>query len=143
MTSKRKDAGYQAALTGAKRILRLLVYVFVGFLLIFAAKTSYSFGHDVFDQEPLAKKGKGTEVQVEIRSGMDGKELGELLQEKGLIEESLSVFRLQYRLSGYYDGIQDGTYLLNTDQTVDEMLEILAGVNTEGQPSENSGSEES
>ena len=38
-------------------------------------------------------------------------------------------------LSGYYGGIKDGSYVLNTAQTVDEMLEILAGVNTEGQPS--------
>ena len=49
--------------------------------------------------------------------------------------ESLLVFEVQYRLSGYYGGIKDGSYVLNTAQTVDEMLEILAGVNTEGQPS--------
>ena len=53
----------------------------------------------------------------------------------GLIDESLLVFKVQYRLSGYYGGIKDGSYVLNTAQTVDEMLEILAGVNTEGQPS--------
>ena len=53
----------------------------------------------------------------------------------GLIDESLLVFEVQYRLSGYYGGIKDGSYVLNTAQTVDEMLEILAGVNTEGQPS--------
>ena len=52
-----------------------------------------------------------------------------------LIDESLLVFEVQYRLSGYYGGIKDGSYVLNTAQTVDEMLEILAGVNTEGQPS--------
>ncbi len=63
------------------------------------------------------------------------KELGELLKDNGLIDESLLVFEVQYRLSGYYGGIKDGSYVLNTAQTVDEMLEILAGVNTEGQPS--------
>lgn len=61
--------------------------------------------------------------------------IGELLKDNGLIDESLLVFEVQYRLSGYYGGIKDGSYVLNTAQTVDEMLEILAGVNTEGQPS--------
>ena len=68
-------------------------------------------------------------------SDMEAKELGELLKDNGLIDESLLVFEVQYRLSGYYGGIKDGSYVLNTAQTVDEMLEILAGVNTEGQPS--------
>ncbi len=100
-----------------------------------AAKTSYQFGHDVFAEEPVASRGKGKEVTVQVRSGMEAKELGELLKDNGLIDESLLVFEVQYRLSGYYGGIKDGSYVLNTAQTVDEMLEILAGVNTEGQPS--------
>ena len=74
-------------------------------------------------------------IGVQVRSGMEAKELGELLKDNGLIDESLLVFEVQYRLSGYYGGIKDGSYVLNTAQTVDEMLEILAGVNTEGQPS--------
>ena len=66
---------------------------------------------------------------------MEAKELGELVKDNGLIDASLLVLEDPYRLSGYYGGIKDGSYVLNTAQTVDEMLEILAGVNTEGQPS--------
>ena len=91
MSEKKRDAGYRAALTGAKGTVRLLIYVCVILVIILAAKTSYQFG--------------------------------------------LLVFEVQYRLSGYYGGIKDGSYVLNTAQTVDEMLEILAGINTEGQPS--------
>ena len=135
MSEKKRDAGYRAALTGAKGTVRLLIYVCVILVIILAAKTSYQFGHDVFAEEPVASRGKGKEVTVQVRSGMEAKELGELLKDNGLIDESLLVFEVQYRLSGYYGGIKDGSYVLNTAQTVDEMLEILAGVNTEGQPS--------
>ena len=129
MSEKKRDAGYRAALTGAKGTVRLLIYVCVILVIILAAKTSYQFGHDVFAEEPVASRGKGKEVTVQVRSGMEAKE------DNGLIDESLLVFEVQYRLSGYYGGIKDGSYVLNTAQTVDEMLEILAGVNTEGQPS--------
>ena len=132
MSEKKRDAGYRAALTGAKGTVRLLIYVCVILVIILAAKTSYQFGHDVFAEEPVASRGKGKEVTVQVRSGMEAKEL---LKDNGLIDESLLVFEVQYRLSGYYGGIKDGSYVLNTAQTVDEMLEILAGVNTEGQPS--------
>lgn len=135
MSEKKRDAGYRAALTGAKGTVRLLIYVCVILVIILAAKTSYQFGHDVFAEEPVASRGKGKEVTVQVRSGMEAKELGELLKDNGLIDESILVFEVQYRLSGYYGGIKDGSYVLNTAQTVDEMLEILAGVNTEGQPS--------
>ena len=135
MSEKKRDAGYHAALTGAKGTVRLLIYVCVILVIILVAKTSYQFGHDVFAEEPVASRGKGKEVTVQVRSGMEVKELGELLKDNGLIDESLLVFEVQYRLSGYYGGIKDGSYVLNTAQTVDEMLEILAGVNTEGQPS--------
>lgn len=135
MSEKKRDAGYRAALTGAKGTVRLLIYVCVILVIILAAKTSYQFGHDVFAEEPVASGGKGKEVTVQVRSGMEAKELGELLKDNGLIDESILVFEVQYRLSGYYGGIKDGSYVLNTAQTVDEMLEILAGINTEGQPS--------
>ena len=140
MSEKKRDAGYRAALTGAKGTVRLLIYVCVILMIILAAKTSYQFGHDVFAEEPVASRGKGKEVTVQVRSGMEAKELGELLKDNGLIDESLLVFEVQYRLSGYYGGwlervLMRFTDVLNTAQTVDEMLEILAGVNTEGQPS--------
>ena len=121
MSEKKRDAGYRAALTGAKGTVRLLIYVCVILVIILAAKTSYQFGHDVFAEEPVASRGKGKEVTVQVRSGMEAKELGELLKDNGLIDESLLVFEVQYRLSGYYGGIKDGSYVLNTAQTVDEM----------------------
>ena len=44
MSEKKRDAGYRAALTGAKGTVRLLIYVCVILVIILAAKTSYQFG---------------------------------------------------------------------------------------------------
>ena len=98
MSEKKRDAGYHAALTGAKGTVRLLIYVCVILVIILAAKTSYQFGHDVFAEEPVASRGKGKEVTVQVRSGMEAKELGELLKDNGLIDESLLVFEVQYQM---------------------------------------------
>ena len=46
------------------------------------------------------------------------------------------IFWAQEKLSDYRGKIKPGTYLLNTHETVDEMLAILSGKNTEGQPSQ-------
>ena len=134
MGDTRERAG-AAGVAVAGVAFKIALYVCVVVLLFWIGKASYQFGHDVFAEEPVASRGKGKEVTVQVRSGMEAKELGELLKDNGLIDESLLVFEVQYRLSGYYGGIKDGSYVLNTAQTVDEMLEILAGVNTEGQPS--------
>ena len=56
MSEKKRDAGYRAALTGAKGTVRLLIYVCVILVIILAAKTSYQFGHDVFAEEPKERK---------------------------------------------------------------------------------------
>ncbi len=101
MSEKKRDAGYRAALTGAKGTVRLLIYVCVILVIILAAKTSYQFGHDVFAEEPVASRGKGKEVTVQVRSGMEAKELGELLKDNGLIDESILVFEVRQCAAGW------------------------------------------
>ena len=69
MSEKKRDAGYRAALTGAKGTVRLLIYVCVILVIILAAKTSYQFGHDVFAEEPVASRGKGNHRTGAFRHG--------------------------------------------------------------------------
>ena len=78
MSEKKRDAGYRAALTGAKGTVRLLIYVCVILVIILAAKTSYQFGHDVFAEEPklvhyfdipIQRKRKGSHRTGAFRHG--------------------------------------------------------------------------
>lgn len=138
---KKKDSGYQAAVSGAKGLLRLLVYVFIIVAIIFAGKTAYSFGYLVFDQHPMTEsKEDGQDVTVIVKEEDSVYDVGKTLESKKLIE-SPAVFWTQEKLSDYKGKIKPGTYLLNTSQNVEEMLAILAGENTEGQPSQEAASD--
>lgn len=131
--SKKKDAGYHAAVSGAKGILRILLYVLVAIAIIYVGKTAYSFGYDVFNQVPVAAKGQGQDVTVVVKEDDTVKDVAKTLKSKGVISDD-TIFRIQEYLSDYHDQIKPGTYILNTEQTIEEMLEILSQNNTEGQP---------
>lgn len=135
MAKKKKDTGYRVALSGARGIVRLLLYVCGIVAIVYLGKSAYGFGYDVLNQKPIASsEASGQDVTVIIKEGTSVYEIGRLLQEKGLIDESPLVFWVQERLSDLHGKINPGSYILRTSQTVDEMLEILTGENTEGQP---------
>ena len=108
---KKKDAGYRAAVRGAKGVLRILIYICLALFLIFL----------------------GREITVTVTDDMSVMDVGKMLRERGLIETSPLVFWFQELLSEYHNDILPGEYVLNTNQTVDEMLPVLAQEDTEGE----------
>ncbi len=137
MANKKKDTGYKVALSGARGILKTLIYICGLVIILFLGKTAYTFGYDVFSQRPVAEsETKGGDVTVVVKDGTSTYGVGKLLQEKGLITTGPRVFWVQARTSDYYGKLEEGTYILNTHQTVDEMLKILSKEDTDGQPSE-------
>ena len=55
------------------------------------------------------------------------------LKKEKLIKDEL-VFEIQEKLSRYKDELKPGTYILCTDQNAEEILAILSGNDTKGQP---------
>lgn len=141
---RKKDTAYRAAVNGAKSVLRILVYICVILAIVFAGKTAYSFGYLIFDQHPMAAtEEEGQDVTVIVKEDDSVYDIGKNLKAKGLIEDPV-IFWAQEKLSDYSGKIKPGTYLLNTHENVNQMLSVLSGENTEGQPSqENSEKEES
>lgn len=133
MGEKKKNVAYQSAVSGAKGLLRLLIYVLVLIAIVYVGKTAYNFGYLVFDDTPAASEEDGEEISVLIPEDTGVYDIGVILKENGLIDRPV-IFWVQEKLSEYRGEIQPGTYILKTSQTVEEMLEIMAGVNTEGQP---------
>ena len=114
-------------------IVTIVKWVIVVILIMFfikEAKVAYQLGYDIFAQEAMAEEGMGTTVSVTITEGMSVKQIGELLEEQGLIKDA-TVFPFQERFSSYHDEIKPGIYELSTEMTVDEMLEIMAGSGAE------------
>ncbi|MDY3918815.1 MAG: solute-binding protein [Candidatus Limivivens sp.] len=114
-----------AALMAGGAVLRLLVLVLVVLAVISAGRKAYTFGYRVFAQRAVSAP-PGKNVSVTVSPDMTEAELGELLEAKGLIKDA-NVFRVQMLLFKDKDDILPGTYILNTSQTADEMLAILAG----------------
>jgi len=137
MAGAKQKEGHGTAVAGG--FFRILLYVCILFLIIFLGKMSYHFGYSIFHQVPVAS-GEGKDVTVVIKGGSSVYQIGKILENKDLIEDA-KVFYVQEKLSNYSGKLQAGTYILNTALTADEMMEILAKENVEGQPSQETAEE--
>ena len=61
---------------------------------------------------------------------MGAKELGDLLEKKGLIRDA-ELFFVQLKLSSYSGKMKEGTYTLSTSMTAYEMMQIMSGEEAE------------
>lgn len=127
---KKKDAGYHAAIGGAKKIIKALTYIFIILVIALLGKAAFGFGYDVFNQKAMDTESNAQEVTVTISEDMSVSQIGKMLKQKKLIKKPF-VFWVQEKLSDYRGKIKPGIYELNTAQKVDEMLEIFAGEDQE------------
>ena len=104
------------------RIALAAVVIIVVFKL---AVSAYDFGFQIFADIPV-DEGDGRTVSVTISENQDSKDIGTLLENKGLIRNA-KLFYIQEKLSDYKDQIKPGTYELNTAMSVEEMLEVMGG----------------
>ncbi len=81
----------------------------------------YNFGYRVYTEPPVSQ-GDGDEALVQIRQGMDQKELAELLEEKGLIRDS-KLFFVQEKLYGFE--LQPGKYRVSAAMDARELMAAM------------------
>lgn len=106
-------------------IARVVIAVAIIVVVFRIAVQSYDFGFRIFAEEPVSE-GEGRTVSVAVLEGKSTMEIGEMLQEKGLINDA-KLFYVQEKLSNYKDSIQPGVYELKTSMTAEEMLAVMAG----------------
>lgn len=99
-------------------IAAAVVFVFRG------ATQAYDFGYRVFADQPVSVSG-GRTITVGVSESASVKEIAEMLEERGLIEDS-KLFIVQELLSAYHNKILPGIYDLSTDMTAEQMLEIMS-----------------
>ena len=108
-----------------KAVLGAILRAVIAVAVIYkGAMRGYEFGYKVFADEPMTT-GEGRSVTVTVTEGMSAKEMGELLYDRGLIDDK-QLFNVQYMLSEYRKDLKAGTYELSTSMTVDEMLKTMA-----------------
>lgn len=109
----------------AGSVLRILLYICIVLLVIWAGKTSYKIGYEILNQQAMSPN-DGQEITVVIKEGASVYQVGKTLEKKGLIEDA-KIFVIQEKVSKYRGQIQAGTYILSTAYTPDRMLAILSG----------------
>ena len=117
--------GYRVALSGAKGILQILIYICLIVVMIYFGQRAYSLGREVFHQIPV-DTGEGRKVTVQVTDSMSAYDIGRMLRAEGLLDESALAFWVQEFISGYHNQLLPGTYTLRTSMTADDMFPILA-----------------
>ena len=98
----------------------LIIYMAMHF-----SGVGFDFGYRIFT-ESAVDKAPGTDVVVQIKDDMSAAEIGEMLEEKGLVRDA-KLFELQLKLSAYSKKVKAGMYTLNTSQTAKDMIVIMSG----------------
>lgn len=116
--------------------LAIKIVVIVWLVNFIYAKTmeAYDFGYRVFTEAPVSPE-PGREVNFSVTEGKSEKSIAESLEEKGLVRDANLAY-LQIMVSEYHETLKPGMYVLNTSQTVEEMMAIM------GAPEEVSTEEE-
>lgn len=109
--------------------IKVAFTIMVILLIVFGAvkicSVGYDFGYRVFT-EPAISKQLGTDILVDVTDKMSEKEIGQLLEDKGLVKDG-NLFYLQLKLSAYSKKLVPGIYTLNTSMTAKEMMVVMAG----------------
>lgn len=117
---------------------KVVFAVVVVYIIYRGASTCYDYGYRIFTEDAISS-GTGREVTVTFTSDMSPTEIGEVLEQKGLVRDA-KLFALQYYCSEYRKDWKAGTYTLSTAMDAEEMMEVMAGAETADDTEETAGS---
>lgn len=106
-------------------VMRILIALLVIVFIYRGAMYCYDFGYRIFTDKPMSIE-PGRDVTVIINEGYSSKQIGEILEENGLINDAL-LFVLQEKLSEHSGEIKSGVYTLNTSMNTEKMIAIMSG----------------
>jgi len=110
-------------------IVKIVVVVVVVMFVYKYAKVGYDYGYRLFGEGPVTT-GEGRTVTVAIPEDTSAKNVGSILELKGLIRDK-DLFVIQEMFSDYKGKIKPGMYELNTSMTVEEMMQIMSAESEE------------
>ena len=105
-------------------VIKIVAFAFIVMFVFRTATTAYDYGYRVFAEEPVTV-GDGRTISIYVEENASVKEIGEMLQEKGLIRDA-NLFVIQELLSENHDKIQPGIYDLSTAMTAQDILVVIA-----------------
>lgn len=121
----------------ASLVLALLLFIY---FIVILCSFCFDFGYRVFN-EPAIAEAPGEDIMISISEDMSSGEIGEMLEEKGLVKDG-TLFKVQLLLSAYKDDMEPGVYTLNTSMTAKDMMVKIAEVNKEKKKAEEEAAKE-
>lgn len=124
------DVGTKIIMNLSNSVIRIAFDVIIYLLLIFATiyccKYAYNFCFQVFGSASATNSRDAITMTVTINDGESTLDIGERLEEYGLIPNKYS-FVVKGRLDKY--SIKPGTFELSSDMDYDKILEIICDTN--------------
>lgn len=109
-----------------KVALGVLIVLLVVYATVSLCGFGFDFGYRVFN-EPAVSEAPGEDIMISIDEGMSSREIGKMLEEKGLVNDG-TLFAVQLALSAYKDDMKPGVYTLNTSMTAKDMMVRISEV---------------
>lgn len=116
--------------------LSIKIVFWIVFLAIFAfiCTKAYAVGNRIFSPEGMDPEGQGMEIEVTIPENAEAMDVAEILKDSGLIENKYifwvqTILFAEDTLSGAKKTdttyCEQGNYLLNTEYSAEDIIEIL------------------
>lgn len=105
-------------------VIKIVALVFFVTYLLKASAAAYDYGYRIFTEAPVSL-GEGRIISVSVEKPVSVREVGEMLEERGLIRDA-NLFVIQELLSENHGKIQPGIYDLSTAMTAEEMMAVMA-----------------
>lgn len=115
-------------------VIRVCLVIVVIYFVYNVGIESYNFGYRVFADLSLDVS-PGRDKEVTIVNGKTPKEIGEILEDKGVIADA-KVFWVQELLSESHGKLKPGVYQLNTSMNGEQIIAVLSGQNVESEEEE-------
>lgn len=106
-------------------VMRIVLSVVIVYAIYKGAIYFHNFGYRIFNEPAVSPSGFGRTVTVNITEDMSGRQIGKLLEAKGLIKDA-NLFFFQYQASDYKEDVKPGTYELSSSMTAEEMMRMMA-----------------
>ena len=103
------------------RVAFVVALIYAGYSCISAC---YDFGYRIF-ADKAKDPAPGIVKTVAIVDGKTDKEIGEILEEKGLIDDGF-LFGIQVKFSEYKDKLKPGVYELSTAMSPYDMMAVMS-----------------
>lgn len=104
-------------------LIKIAVAVWILNFIYTKTIDAYDFGYRVFTESAVSPA-PGRDVTVSITEGKSYREIGKLLEEKGLVRDANLAF-VQLLVAEQRENMKPGAYTLNTSMTVEDMVNAM------------------